>query len=161
MNVYPIALPKNLYAALQRKAEQNRQTAESLAAMWLTQRLDLERYPYLQWRQGEGGWRTGIKGTAIDVYTVAGYSQAGYTPQEIAASLLPQLSLAQVKNALQYYADHPAEIDALLAENETELAKARLYRALGPAAYHQITGQSAEPSIIQETRSKYKINESD
>ncbi len=159
MDIYPITLPKNLYAALQHKAQQRRQTAEALVAMWLTQQLNLDRYPYLHWRQGEAGWRTGIKGTAIDVYTVAGYSQAGYTPQEIAASLLPQLSLEQVQNALQYYADHPAEIDALLAENETELAKARLYRALGPTAYRKVTGQSTEPSIIQEARSKYKINE--
>jgi uncharacterized protein (DUF433 family) len=161
MNVHPITLPENLYAALQHRARQHRQTTEALVEEWLKQLLNLERYPHLEWRQGAGGWRTGVKGTAIDVYTVAGYSQAGYSPREIADTLLPQLSIEQVQTALQYYADHPAEIDKLLAENEPEIAKARLYRALGPVAYRQVTGQNTEPSIIQEARSKYRTDESD
>ena len=35
------------------------------------------------------------------------------TPEEIAATIYPQLSLAQVCAALAYYEDHRAEVDAL------------------------------------------------
>ncbi|MBU0705529.1 MAG: hypothetical protein KKC18_16895 [Chloroflexi bacterium] len=54
---------------------------DALAESWLKQRLDLGRYPELKWRYGPGGWRVGIGDTAIDVYTVVGYSQIGYSPQ--------------------------------------------------------------------------------
>jgi len=68
----------------------------------------------MEWRQGPGGWRVGIRDTAIDVYTVVGYSQAGYSPQEIASDLLPRLSLEQVRAALRYYAEYPDEIEHTL-----------------------------------------------
>ena len=102
--------------------------------------MDIERYPDLEWRQGPGGWRVGIRDTAIDVYTIVGYTYAGYSPQEIASELLPQLSLEQVRAALHYYAEYPDEIDQVLSESETEFSKARLYRTLGPEAYHRLTG---------------------
>ncbi len=61
----------------------------------------------MSWRQGPGGWRVGIEGTALDVYTVVGYAQAGYGPQEIAEEMLPGLSPEQVRAALRYYAEYP------------------------------------------------------
>ena len=150
-----ITVSEHVYAALQQQAERSRQSPDRLAETWLRQHLDLERYPELEWRQGPGGWRVGIKDTAIDVYTVAGYSQAGYTPQEIAGELLPRLSLEQVRAALRYYAEYPDEIEQSLAESETDISKARLYRTLGPAAYQRLTGLSDQPRIIQETRTQY------
>jgi uncharacterized protein (DUF433 family) len=36
--------------------------------------------------------------------------QGGYTPEEIAATVYPDLSLAQVYSALAYFEDHRAEI---------------------------------------------------
>ena len=43
---------------------------------------------------------------------------AGLTPEEIAANVYPQLTLAQVYAALAYYEDHRTEIDRT-AEDET------------------------------------------
>lgn len=37
--------------------------------------------------------------------------QGGYTPEEIAATVHPDLSLAQVYSALAYFEDHKAEIE--------------------------------------------------
>lgn len=37
--------------------------------------------------------------------------QGGYTPEEIAATVYPDLSLAQVYSALAYYEDHREQID--------------------------------------------------
>jgi uncharacterized protein (DUF433 family) len=42
---------------------------------------------------------------------VAARDLGGYTPEEIAASVYPSLTLAQVYAALAYYEDHRAEID--------------------------------------------------
>jgi uncharacterized protein (DUF433 family) len=127
-----ITVSQQVYEALRRQARRSRQPMNALVESWLKQHLDLERYPELEWRQGPGGWRVGIKDTAIDVHTVAGYSNAGYSPQEIADEMLPQLSLKQVRAALRYYAEYPDEIDQALSEGKAETIRARLYRSLGP-----------------------------
>jgi len=119
-----ITVSEQVYAALQRHAERSRQALDTLAENWLRQHLDLERYPELEWRQGPGGWRVGIRDTAIDIYTVAGYSHAGYSPQEIASDLLPLLSLEQVRVALRYYAEYPDEIEQILADSKANTSKA-------------------------------------
>lgn len=137
---HTITVSKELYTVLQHQVLSRRQPVDELVEAWLTQHLRLDDYLDLEWRQGPGGWRVGISGTAIDVYTVVGYSQAGYRAAEIVGELLPDLSLDQVRSALHYYADYPDEIDQALAENEPELMKARLYRPLGPEAYHRLTG---------------------
>ena len=119
-----ITVSEQLYIALQRQATRSRKPVHALVENWLKQHLDLERYPELEWRQGPGGWRVGIKGAVIDVYTVVGYSHAGYSPREIADELLPRLSLEQVRAALRYYAEYPDEVDQILAESEPDAVKA-------------------------------------
>ena len=79
-----ITVSEQVYEALKRQARRSRKPLDALVESWLKQHLDLESYPELEWRQGPGGWRVGIIGTAIDVYAVAGYSNAGHSPQEIA-----------------------------------------------------------------------------
>jgi uncharacterized protein (DUF433 family) len=150
-----ITVSEHVYAALKRRAARTRQSLDTLVENWLRQHLDLEHYPDLEWRQGPGGWRVGVKGTAIDVYTIAGYSQAGYSLQEITGELLPKLSLEQVRAALRYYAEYPEEIEQILAQSEADISKARLYRTLGPEAYQRLTGLSNQPRIIQESRAQY------
>ena len=150
-----ITVSKQLYRALQRQAARSRKPMNVLVEDWLKQHLDLERYPELECRQGPGGWRVGIKDTALDVYTVVGYSHAGYSPQEITDELLPGLSMEQIRAALRYYAEYPDEIDRALAEGEAEAVKARLYRSLGPTDYHRLTGLSETPRFVQESRAEY------
>ncbi len=152
---HTITVSEQIYTALQRQATRSRKPVNALVESWLKQHLDLERYPELEWRQGPGGWRVGIRDTAIDVYTVVGYSRVGYSPQEIAGELLPRLSLAQVCAALRYYAEYPDEIDQILAESEAETLKARLYRSLGPVGYRRVTGLSGQPRVIREARARY------
>jgi uncharacterized protein (DUF433 family) len=154
---HTITVSNQVYEGLQREATRNRQSLDTLAERWLTQHLDLERYPELTWREGPGGWRVGIKGTAADVYTVVGYVQAGYSPQEIANEMLPGLALNLVRTALRYYAEYPDEIDRALADNQPEAAKAWLYRTLGPEAYRQMTGSSDAPRVIREAHARYDV----
>jgi len=140
-----IAISEQVYLALQCQARRSRESINVLVEGWLMQHLDLGRYPELEWREGAGGWRVGVKGTAIDVYTVVGYSQAGYSHQEIADELLPRLGLEQVQAALRYYAEYPDEIDRILAQGEAEAVKAQLYRSLGAEGYRRLTNLSGEP----------------
>ncbi|MCD6553035.1 MAG: DUF433 domain-containing protein [Anaerolineae bacterium] len=145
-----ITISEQVYGSLKRQAERNQEPLEALVETWLRQHLDIELYPELEWREGPGGWRVGIKRTAIDVYTVVGYSLAGYSAEEIARELLPRLTLKQVRAALNYYANHPDEIDSILNESETETSKARLCRALGPTDYCKLTGLPGSSSSIDE-----------
>jgi uncharacterized protein (DUF433 family) len=51
---------------------------------------------------------------------VAARDLRGFSPEEIAGSVYPDLTLAQVYAALAYYEDHRLEIDqAALAESDT------------------------------------------
>jgi uncharacterized protein (DUF433 family) len=158
---YTIKVSKDVYTALQQQAMYQQTQADQLAEGWLKQHLNLAAFPDLEWRQGAGGWRIGVKGTAIDVYTIVGYSQAGFSVEEIADEALPPLSKDQVRSALHFYAEHPDEIDQILAESESEVSKARLYRALGPEGYQRLTGSLELPALIRESKAKYKSDEPD
>ncbi|HMQ53197.1 MAG TPA: DUF433 domain-containing protein [Anaerolineae bacterium] len=119
----------------------------------------LEKFPELEWREGPGGRRVGLRGTAIDVYTVVGFSKAGYDVQEIGQELLPQLATTQVQAALNYYAQYPDSIDTILADSQPQAAKAQLFRKLGPEAYEKLMGHKAEPAVIREARTSYNPDE--
>ena len=71
-------------------------------------------YAHVVCTPGIVGGEPRIADTRIRVRDVvlARDSQAA-TPEEIVASIYPQLSLAQVYAALAYYEDHRAEVDAL------------------------------------------------
>jgi uncharacterized protein (DUF433 family) len=139
-----IRVSEQLYAALEQEATRQLEPIDTLVESWLKQHLALEQYPELEMRQGPGGWRVGIVGTAIDVYSIVGYFHASYTPQEIAAELLPTLSLEQVNRALRFYAEYPDEIDQILAESEFAAVMAQMYRALGAENFNKLTGRNPQ-----------------
>lgn len=58
-----------------------------------------------------------MKGTRTPVRAVVELWRLGVTPEEI-PSHLPHLTLAQVFDALSYYADHQAEIHAYIDRNQ-------------------------------------------
>lgn len=153
---HSIVVSEALFAALQHRARREQKPVDRLAADWLTQHLDLTSYPELEWREGPGGWRVGIRGTAIDVYSVVGYLHAGYMARQIAAELLPQLTDAQVSAALRFYAQYPEDIDRLLARSQDETIKGTLSEALGKAAYQRLTGSIASQDTLREESSTYE-----
>ncbi len=58
-----------------------------------------------------------IQGTRVPVRAVVGLWRGGVTPEEIPVHF-PYLTLAQVFDALSYYADHQGEIDLHTERNE-------------------------------------------
>jgi uncharacterized protein (DUF433 family) len=61
--------------------------------------------------------RAVIAGTRIPVWLIAANLQEGCTPQEI-LDHYPQLTPAQLHDAISYYYDHQAEIDAEIREHD-------------------------------------------
>jgi uncharacterized protein (DUF433 family) len=70
------------------------------------------------------GGRPTIRGTRVLVQTIVGYYKLGLTVDEMLAGL-PHLTAAQVFDALSYYHDHQAEIEAEIAAAEPEPLLAR------------------------------------
>lgn len=74
-------------------------------------------HPHVERVPGVCGGEPKIKGTRIPVWIVAGWHVLGQSVDDIVA-LYPHLSAAQVHDALSYYYDHRAEVDAVRAQNK-------------------------------------------
>ena len=85
-------------------------------------------HPYVVQISDVCGGRPVIKGTRIPVWLIVGWFKDGYSPEQIQQEIYPHLSLAQIYDALSYYHDHTAEIDAQIAAqtpSEAELEQRR------------------------------------
>ena len=68
-----------------------------------------------------------IRGTRTPVRSIVAYHRMGNTPEEIQVKL-PHLSLAQIYDALSFYYDHQADIDADIEANREEYVRGTLDR---------------------------------
>lgn len=76
-------------------------------------------HPHIVRVHGAAGEKAVIAGTRISVIFIVRQLQTGDTPEDIVASL-PHLTLAGVHDAISYYYDHRADIDAEIAETTLE-----------------------------------------
>lgn len=76
-------------------------------------------YHYVTRVAGVCGGRPIIKGTRIPVKAIVGYYKMGMSVEEILEGL-PQLTPAQVHEALSYYYDNQAEMEQDIAESRVE-----------------------------------------
>ena len=82
-------------------------------------------HPHVSRTPGVASGSAVIAGTKFPVRSVVGYVlRQGMAPEELAREF-SFLSLAQVYDALSYYYDHQAEIDAELQENTEAHWRAR------------------------------------
>ncbi len=88
-------------------------------------------HPYITHAPEVCGGRPSIRDTRIAVQTIVGYYKLGMTVDEILAGL-PHLTAAQVFDALSYYHDHQAEIEADIAASEPESLLARYGLQMSP-----------------------------
>jgi uncharacterized protein (DUF433 family) len=80
-------------------------------------------YSYIVRTPGVVGGEPRIDGHRVRVRDiVAARDLGGLTPEEIAASVYPGLTLAQVYSALAYYEDHRDEIDQAM-QNEVQFVE--------------------------------------
>ena len=78
--------------------------------------IQLTEHPYVVRHSGIGGGEPIIKETRVAVRLIAGYYKRGAAIEEIERDY-PFLSAAAIHDAISYYLDHQAEIEALIAEN--------------------------------------------
>jgi uncharacterized protein (DUF433 family) len=97
-------------------------------------------FPYIEIAKFAGGPRAVIRGTRIPVSVVIGYLLAGETPQTLTEKILPHITLAQIRDAILYYATHRPQIDEERRENTEEAGRKFLRETLGDDKYTSITG---------------------
>ena len=88
-------------------------------------------HPHITRTPGVCGGRPIVRGTRVPVQIIAGYHKLGMSVDNILAGL-PHLTPAQVFDALSYYHDHQAEIEAEIAAGEPEVLLARYGLRLEP-----------------------------
>ena len=74
-------------------------------------------HPHVTQTPGVCGGRPVVRGTRIPVKALVGYYRMSYTLTEILEGF-PGLTAAQLHDALSYYYDHQAEIDADMEADE-------------------------------------------
>jgi uncharacterized protein (DUF433 family) len=133
-----IQLSEALYEAIAKEAAAQQRSPDELAEALLARQL-LPKHPYVEHVTSRSGPRAVILGTRVGIDVIVGYWRAGYTPDEIAADVLPHLKPAEVYDALSYYYDHAQEIERELAEHSTDAWKERLKERLGQDAFLALT----------------------
>ncbi|MGD8625141.1 MAG: DUF433 domain-containing protein [Anaerolineae bacterium] len=139
METMNVRLPESLYEVVAERAAARQQTPDSYVQELLVEHLN-PSHPYVEIVQSRSAPRAMIKGTRIGVDIVVGYTQADYSPTEIAEDILPHLTLAQIYDALSFYQDHRSMIDEALQTNTMEAWRERLRQRLGAEAMAQLLG---------------------
>src|SRR5688572_33424592 len=114
--MHVVQLSAKTYRQLRQRAEEEAKTPDQIAESLLQAQLN-SQHPYIEIVERYGGPQPVIKDTRVTVSDIIGYLQLGETPVSLVHNILPQLTLAQIYDALSYYHDHQAEIDHILQEN--------------------------------------------
>lgn len=133
MTTPTIQLSPSLFELVARRAARQRQSPDDFVEQLLVEQLK-PRHPYVSIEKSRSGDRPMINGTRIGVDVIIGYQRAGHSAEEIANEILPDLTLAQVYDALGYYADNKVQMDNMLAEHSPDAWRVRLKRELGSDA---------------------------
>jgi len=121
-----IRMPDETREQLEATAEARGETRSALTQRYIDEGLRMDRHPGIVFRPGPAGRRPGLAG-GPDVWEVVQVGRnvelRGDRAIAEAASWLG-LAATQVRIAMEYYADYPAEIDAWLAKVAAQAAEA-------------------------------------
>jgi uncharacterized protein (DUF433 family) len=135
-----IRISPEIYRLLERRASETRTTPEAVAETAL--RLQLGNSIHIEQRLTPDGPQAYVRGTRVAVRHIAAFFKAGHSAEEILKKDLPHLSAAGVYEALAYYHDHRAEIEAELDANSEQATRQQLQSLLAPEEYAQLTGKA-------------------
>ncbi|RIK35595.1 MAG: hypothetical protein DCC55_29885 [Chloroflexi bacterium] len=105
-------------------------TAEAVLSCVEQTQVQRTEHPHIVRIPGVCGGEPVIENTRISVRLIAGYYKAGMTVEEILRDY-PHLAAAAVYDAISYYIDHQAEIEALIEANRIEHVLQRTGLQLG------------------------------
>jgi len=121
-----IRMPDETRDQLEATAQAHGETRTALMQRYIEEGLRMDRHPGIVFRGGPAGRRPGLAG-GPDVWEVVrvvdNTEQRGEAALAEAARWLG-LTTAQARVALEYYADHQAEIDAWLARVDAQAEEA-------------------------------------
>ncbi len=135
-----IPISSETYRLLKRRAGEANSTPEQLAEAAI--RLQFGNSPHIEQRETPFGPRAMIRGTRVAVAHVAGFLDGGFSVEEIVSEALPDVPPAAIYEALAYYYEHQAEIEADWAANEQEAVLADLSQRLSPEQVARFRGQT-------------------
>lgn len=138
-NTITIQLPPHLYARASHEARKRQQSVERFVTSLVTETV-MPTHPYVALINSRSGMRPVVRDTRIGVDIIVGYHQAGYTPEQIATEMLPQLSLAQVYDALGYYEERRDLLEVEMTAHTPEAWQARLRAEMGEEAAAALLG---------------------
>ncbi|MGH2876853.1 MAG: hypothetical protein ACRDNJ_06320 [Solirubrobacteraceae bacterium] len=130
MSSEAIRIESEALAALRERSAQTGEPIVRMAQRYITEGMRADRHPGVIFRDGPAGRRAVVAG-GCDVWEViAAARSAPERGEELVVALAQRLgmSLAGVRIAVRYYAEHSDEIDAFIAVAAGE--SARLERAL-------------------------------
>jgi uncharacterized protein (DUF433 family) len=121
MTAYALNLPDQLKHEIEQLAQSQGISLDQFILWAVTEKVSTLKasFPQIAYRQGTNGQLVPvIKGTAIRVQTVAIASQNwGMSPSQIAHEY--ELTEAQVREALSFYAVNKGQIDAAIASEQS------------------------------------------
>ena len=136
-----IQISPETYELLQRRAKETQSTPERIAETAI--RLQLGNTVHIEQKPTPFGPQAYLRGTRVAVRHVAAFLKIGHTAEEIIRTGLPHLPPAAIYEAIAYFYDHQAEIEAELTANTQEVALSQLRKKLSPEQYARLTGQTA------------------
>lgn len=136
-----IHISPDTYRLLQRRATEIRSTPDGLADTAL--RLQLGNSAHIEQRLTPHGAQAYVRGTRVAVRHVAEFLKAGHSVEEIVQVGLAHIQPAAIYEAVAYYYDHQAELDAEIAAQSEESVMQTLAQTLSPEQYTRLTGRTA------------------
>jgi uncharacterized protein (DUF433 family) len=136
-----IQISPETYDLLRRRANEMKSTPEQIAETAI--RLQLGNTVHIEQKQTPYGPQAYLRGTRVAVRYVAAFLKAGHTAEEIISVGLPHIPAAAIYEAIAYYYDHQADIDAELEADSKEAVQTQLRDRLSPEQYTRLTGQVA------------------
>jgi uncharacterized protein (DUF433 family) len=117
-------VPRRVKQALEQVAKDRRVNPLTFARTLIDEGLRRERHPGIVFREGPAGRRASIEGRRLDVWQVMETVWASGGDVDDAAEYLG-LRPDQVRGAVSYYTDYPAEIDEWVQRNREEADRLR------------------------------------
>ena len=136
-----VKISTEVYKLLQQRAQEAQSTPDAIAETAL--RLQLGNTIHIEQRRTPYGVQAYLRGTRVAVRHVAAFLKAGRTAEEIIRIGLPHLPPASIYEAIAYYYDHQAEIDAELDAQSDQAIHQQLRQLLSPEQYTQVTRRPA------------------
>lgn len=109
-NHLTMRVPAEVLEGIEREARRLGRPMTSLAADLLGEALVMRTYPGIGYREGAAGRRAALIGHRIDVHQVVAHVQQGKADLDEAAAHFG-VSRGLIRSAMEFYADHRAEVD--------------------------------------------------